>query len=93
MAELRFENRKSGKPNSAWVMLKLLAEKGGAINVPIKDRKIVEKRAQEIRKTLRAYFVKAHVGIPPKSDPLPYDKHANEYRARFTIGATKSYDA
>ena len=86
-----FENRTSGKPNLAWGTLRTLAENNGSIDVPLKLRKTLEKRAQEIRKSLRAYFVKAQVAIPAESDPLPYDKRTKTYAARFKLGLRPSY--
>lgn len=47
---------------------------------------------QEIRRTLRAHFAKERFDIPPESDPLPYDKRAQVYRALFRIGTRLSFD-
>jgi hypothetical protein len=90
--DLGFDDRKGDKPNSAWIMLRKLAEKGGAIDVPFQTREKVEKRMQEIRRTLRAYFLKMGVEIPPKSDPLRHNRRAKEYCARFRIRSRKSSD-
>jgi hypothetical protein len=92
-SEMGFENRTTKNPNKAWMALRALAEKGGAMSVDIKERETVEKRMQEIRKTLRAHFVKEHIEIPLESDPLPYDKRGKEYRALFQIGTRPSFHA
>ena len=92
-AELGLDDRKARKPNLAWLTLKSLAEEGGAISVPFRKRLKTEKRMQEIRAALRAYLLKAGVDIPPKSEPLPYDKHQREYSSRFKIGTRPSFDS
>lgn len=92
-SEMGFENRKTGKPNLAWVTLRALAQKGGAIRVAIRERKVVEKRMQEIRKTLRAHLERERFDIPRDSEPLPYHRGGMEYRALFQIGKSPSFDA
>jgi hypothetical protein len=86
-AEFGFEDRRSGKPNSAWVMLRGLSQQGGIIAVAENGPHgwaRVEKRAQEIRKRLRQHF-----GIP--TDPLPYIR-ATGYKTAFRISCRPSFD-
>ncbi len=92
-AEMGFKNGKTKNPNLAWMTLKLLAEAGGAIPVAIKERKVVEKRMQEIRKTLRAHFERERFDLPRDSDPLPYDPEGKKYEAIFRIDKSPSFDA
>jgi hypothetical protein len=83
-----FEDRRNGKPNRAWVMLRALAEKGGVIPNPTKrDQRwsLVEKRIQEIRKVLRAHF-------NISTDPIPFVKTVG-YQVRFKIGCRPCFDA
>jgi len=85
-SEMGFKDRRSGKPNLAWITLRLLAEQGGTIKVAEKDRtwEKVEKRIQGIRKSLRCYFELS-------SDPLPFVKGGG-FRARFKIHTGPSYE-
>lgn len=89
--EMGFENRKTGTPNLAWLTLRILAQKGGAIPVAFSQRKKLEKRIQEIRKTLRAHFATARFEIPLKPDPLPYNSRDKEYHALFHISTRPSF--
>jgi hypothetical protein len=85
--DLGFEDRRNGKPNRAWLLLRHLAESNGMIR-EAKEVQMpwpkVEKRVQEIRQFLRQYF-----GI--SSDPLPFAE-GNGYRTRFQIVRARSYD-
>jgi len=85
-SEMGFEDKRSRKPNLAWQTLRLLAEKRGIIHESSnkkRDWPRVEKRIQEIRKTLRELYK-----IP--DDPLPYVKGTG-YRARLQISCSPSY--
>lgn len=90
-AEMGFENRKTQTPNLAWYVLKELAEKQGSIPVPLKQRKAIEKRIQEIRRTLRAHFATQGIRIPPESELLAYARPERTYRAAFQVGTRKSF--
>jgi hypothetical protein len=85
-AELRFEDSRNGKPNQAWVTMRDLAEAKGIILIDAR-RDLpwpkVEKRVQEIRKTLRDHF-----GI--SSDPFLF-KEGVGYEARFKICLSPSF--
>jgi hypothetical protein len=84
-AEFGFEDRRTKKPNLAWVTLRLLAGTGGTLRQAQNGRKwaTVEKRIQEIRKVLRSHF-----GL--SSDPLPFVEGTG-YRARFRISCAPSF--
>jgi hypothetical protein len=84
-AEVGFGDRRHGRPTAAWETLRALAESGGvmASTRTAADWPKLEKRIQEIRKRLRAWFAL-------KGDPVPYVK--GSYRTRFTIRASASYD-
>jgi hypothetical protein len=87
--ELGFADRRSRdkkKPNSAWLMLRQLAEAGGIIHASEThgDWTIVEKRMQEVRKALRRQF-----GI--SEDPVPFVNGIG-YQAQFVIGCSPSYE-
>jgi hypothetical protein len=87
-AELGFEDRRNGKPNRAWLMLRDLAEMRGIIRYPTKTCGVwskVEKRMQEIRKALRQHF-----GI--STDSVPFIEGTG-YQAQFKIGCSPSFDA
>jgi hypothetical protein len=79
--EMGFEDRRSHKPNSAWILLRELAKKGGTTHRP-KDFQTspntLEKQVQILRKLLRSFF-----GIP--EDPFhPY--HARRrYETKFHV--------
>jgi hypothetical protein len=85
--ELGFADRRNGKPDLAWMTLRVLAEERGIIRDAGKTgvpwRK-VEKRMQEIRRVLRKHF-----GID--ADPVPLIKDTG-YRALFKIGCNPSFD-
>ncbi len=87
-SELGFEDRRNGKPNQAWVTLRVLAQENGIIrdaaNTGSQWPK-VEKRMQEIRKVLRKHF-------SITADPVPFVKGTG-YRAKFTIRCSPSFQA
>jgi hypothetical protein len=82
--EMGFEDRRTRNPNKAWQTLKQLAESNGLITTTeaFRDRNI-EKRMQEIRKTLRKFF-------NISDDPLPYIKGTG-YSAEFKVYCSSSY--
>ena len=85
-AEMGFKDRRNGKPNRAWVTLRLLAEERGIIRDPAKTGgawQKVERRMQEIRKVLRPQF-----GI--HTDPVPFVKGTG-CQALFKIDCAPSF--
>ncbi len=90
-AEMGFEDRKTKNPNVAWTMLRTIAEGSGRISTP--PRGIpwskVEKRVQEIRRTLRTYFEQRKI-VVPTGDPLPFVTDQG-YVAAFRLGVGLSY--
>jgi hypothetical protein len=87
-AELGFKDSRSGKPNRAWALLMALAKSRGDPQYTEQTEKSfpkVERRFQEIRKALRAYF-----GLD--NDPLPYSRGTG-YAPRFRIGCAESFDS
>jgi hypothetical protein len=85
--EFGFKDGRSGKPNRAWSILRVLAEKRGVIRDAVKTDRTwpkVEKRIQEIRKVLREHF---HIS----ADPIPFIEGTG-YQARFKISCGPSYD-
>jgi hypothetical protein len=82
-AEMGFEDQRGGggKPDSAWGLLKVLAECAGKIERPIDFKRPgwpkIEKQVQVVRAGLRELF-----GLP--GDPLPFRKHSG-YEAQFEI--------
>ena len=83
--ELGFEDRRTGKPNLAWVMLRELAKERGTIPQPQagQHRAMVQKRIEEIREKLRNHF-----GI--EGDPIPFNGSA--YQSGFAISCRESFD-
>jgi hypothetical protein len=84
--ELGFVDRRSRKPNRAWIMLRQMSGHGSLPRkktIVGKERVLIEKRMQEIRKTLRH-----HLKIP--GDPIPF--HDGEYRAAFRLKRSPSFD-
>jgi hypothetical protein len=78
--ELGFLDGRSGQPNMAWAMLKLLAEYRGVMRHTGQAGTkwtVVEKRMQEIRKRLSEYF-------SIDADPLPFIPGTG-YQALFKI--------
>jgi len=85
-SEFGFEDRRNGKPNQAWVTLRVLAEQSGLIQAPTKahrDWSRVEKRIQEIREIFRNHF-----GI--STDPIPFVEGTG-YRSLFKIRCSISF--
>ena len=89
-AEMGFEDRRGGggKPDSAWELLKLIAEAGGKIEKPIDFKRPgwskVEKQAQAIRAGLKKLF-----SIP--GDPLPFRRHGYETEFHIKLGDSIEY--
>jgi hypothetical protein len=87
-AEFGFEDSRNGKPNRAWLVLRILAELRGVIRQAAEagqDWPKVEKRIREIRRVLRARF-------DISSDPIPFIEGTG-YRATFKISCRPSYEA
>lgn len=84
-AEFGFEDRRNGKPNRAWILLRELATKGSAIPQARagKDRAMMEKRIQEIRNRMRRRF-------KIKGDPIPFN--GNSYQTSFKVSRRPSFD-
>jgi hypothetical protein len=84
-AELGFEDRRSGKQNSAWLMLSRLAESRGVIKRPPQGqpRASDQKRIQEIRNWLQQWY-------KLEGDPIPFN--GNNYVARFKINRRPAFD-
>lgn len=85
--EMGFEDGRSGKPNRAWLTLRILAQLCGTMSNGAKagqDWSRVEKRIQKIREVLRSHF-----GI--SANPLPYVEGTG-YRAIFKISCAPSYE-
>jgi hypothetical protein len=77
--ELGFEDRRNGKPNRAWIRLRMFAQQRGILLIGKSSREArvkLEKDVEEIRKRLRATF-----GLP--GDPVPLVSGA--YTAVFKI--------
>lgn len=84
--ELGFEDRRSGKPNRAWVMLRQLAQSTGELptaNIQGKQLAQVQKRIEEIRGKLREHF-----GI--ETDPIPFN--GTDYQVSFKISCRPSFN-
>lgn len=87
--EMGFEDRrKKGAPDSAWAVLRRLAEKRGIIASPFEagvDKWTkVEKAVQNIRKRLRLLFQ-----IP--SDPFERFRDVHCYKTRFSVECRESH--
>ncbi len=86
-AEFGFEDSRNGKPNRAWLTLRLMAEQDGIIrnsSNPEKHWTKIEKRIQELRKALRKRFYL-------DTDPLPFVTGTG-YKACFKISCSTSYN-
>ena len=86
-ADFGFADRRDGKPNQAWLTLRVLAQERGMIRDGAKTGREwpkVEKRIQEIRKLLRKHFAIA-------ADPLPFVEGTG-YCARFQIRCAPSFE-
>jgi hypothetical protein len=89
-AEFGFVDRRNGNPNRAWGMLRTLAKERGVIRDHRSSGQAwpeIEKRIQEIRKTLREYFDLS----ADTTDPIPYVAGTG-YQARFKIGCGPSFN-
>jgi len=87
-AEMHFEDRRTGKPNQAWGILRALAKADGVISESARnsiDFIAMGKRIERTRKTLKDHF---HI----TSDPIPLDK-GRGYHCRFKIGCAPSFQA
>jgi hypothetical protein len=86
-ADLGLQDRRTQKPNAAWLALRLLAEGKGNIPIAADARPWVKRgtSVQRLRAFLRHFFNLSE-------DPLPFAE-GNGYRARFTIGRRPSYDS
>jgi len=86
-AEFGFEDRRTKKPNLAWVTLRALAQKEGTIQQTVtgQDWSGVEKRIQEIRRVFRKHFEK-------DSDPIPFVDGIG-YKASFKINCAPSFES
>jgi hypothetical protein len=85
--EMGFVDRRTGKPNQSWVILRALAQVGGTLEDSAAARKkwpAVEKNVQRIRKALREHFQLA-------GDPIPFIQGTG-YRARFKIRCAASFE-
>ena len=85
-AELGFGDGRNGKPNQAWVTLRVMAQENGIIRDGAKTGAAwpkVEKRIQEIRKVLRRHF-------SITADPIPFVEGTG-YQACFRIGCGPSF--
>jgi len=85
-SELGFADQRNGKPNLAWIVLRTLAEHRGTLsgaNSTAVAWTFIEKRIQEIRKTLRVRF-----DLP--GDPLPLVSKTT-YQAVFKIECAPCY--
>jgi hypothetical protein len=82
-SELGFEDRRNGKPNSAWVMLREMANLNGNIPRPPagRGRAMIQKRIEEIRERLRNHF-----GITV--DPISFN--GSNYQVSFKLGCRPS---
>lgn len=90
-AEMGFADRRGGnrsRPDSAWELLRKLAEQGGTLTrsqeAGVEWRK-VEKRIQQIRGRLRLFF-QIH------DDPFHPFQRVHCYQARFGIECDRSYE-
>jgi hypothetical protein len=85
--EMGFEDKRSGKPNQAWGLLRALAVAGGVIPNAARNSKdfiAMMKRIERMRETLRRHF-----GI--SSDPIPLDANQG-YCCRFHITCASSFE-
>jgi hypothetical protein len=85
--EMGFEDKRSGKPNQAWGLLRALAVAGGVIPNAARNSKdfiAMVKRIERMRETLRRHF-----GI--SSDPIPLDSKQG-YCCRFHIRCAPSFE-
>jgi hypothetical protein len=83
--ELGFEDRRIGKQNEAWIMLRELAINRGTMRRPPpgKEKAKVQKRLQEIRTWLKRRY-----GI--EDDPIPFN--GADYLTSFKVSCKPSFD-
>jgi hypothetical protein len=83
--ELRFEDRRNGKPSGSWVILRELAQRGGDMPRPPagKARAAAQKRIEEIREKLRAHF-------KIDGDPIPFN--GSTYKTSFKVSCRQSFE-
>jgi len=92
--EMGFASKKNGTAVQAWEVLRVFARKSGAIQIAADSRQwaVLEKRVQEIRKTLKALF---HLTDDPirfvKKTPKTLDTFG--YHANFKISCHPSIDS
>lgn len=85
-AEMGFEDRRSGKPNQAWGLLRAIAQANGFIPNSVRDSKDfigMEKRLERMRRTLKSHF---QIG----SDPL-LKEPGKGYCCQFKIGCAPAF--
>jgi hypothetical protein len=83
--EMGFGDRRSGKSNRAWAVLRLLAQTKGVLGTTNRGSKNWAPLEQQISRTRK--LLKRHFGL--SEDPLPFEK-AVGYQARFQIEAAPS---
>jgi hypothetical protein len=86
-SEFGFADRRNGKPNRAWVMLRDLSGRDGAIptsEIQGNGLAQLQKRIEEIRKRFRSHF-----GI--NTDSIPFN--GTSYRVSFKLTRRPSFDA
>lgn len=83
--EFGFEDRRDGKPNRAWEMLREMSSSGGTISRPLpgKYKAKIQKPIEQIRKKLCSHF-----GM--QTDPIPFN--GNTYQASFKIRRRLSFE-
>jgi hypothetical protein len=79
-AEAGFEDRRSQKPNTAWVMLRQIA-KDQRVGRPVTKPVAVEKAIQSLRKTLQALF-----GL--QDDPVLPFRQVKSYQPKFQVSVS-----
>lgn len=85
-AEMGFEDRRTGKPNQAWGMLRALAQADGIVPNSSRDSKDFAgmcKRFERLRHSLKAYF-------QIDSDPIPLDSTTG-YCCQFKITCAPAF--
>lgn len=88
-SELGFEDKRSGKSATAWLLLRILAQQDGTIAKPEQGGAAkwtgVEKGIQQIRKTFHQVF---HI----VGDPFEPFKEVGGYKTKFRIGCAQSFE-
>ena len=83
--EMGFEDKRTGKPDNQWAVLRALAKLEGTLPDDARHGKqwlAITKQIERTRKALQRYFAMT-------DDPIPYETGIG-YRARFKIHADKS---